>query len=95
MDQINVRFGSLSQGASGIMATYRALQGTLEDLEKKLQPMVSSWNGTAQEAYYQKKTQWEQASNAMAVILQQMGQAVSDAHDNYTSAEKSNTGIWS
>jgi hypothetical protein len=26
--------------------------------------------------------------------LSQMGQAVADAHANYTAAEKSNTGMW-
>jgi WXG100 family type VII secretion target len=76
------------------MATYRQLQSTLEMLESELAPMVTSWDGEAREAYFAQKTKWEQASAAMSQILQQMGQAVADAHANYSAAERSNTGMW-
>jgi 6 kDa early secretory antigenic target len=76
------------------MASYRALQSSLETLESELAPMVASWSGEAQQSYFAQKSKWEQASAAMAQILSQMGQAVADAHANYTAAEKSNTGMW-
>lgn len=88
-------FGSLSGGAAGILSTYRALQGALEGLESKLAPMVSTWSGEAQQAYFQQKKNWEDASAAMAAILQQMGQAVEQAHGNYRAAETSNRNLWS
>lgn len=95
MDTIKVHFDSLSSGAAGITASYRALQSTLEDLQRQLAPMVATWQGSAQEAYHQRKTEWEQASAAMATILSQMGNAVSQAHENYTQAEAANQRIWS
>jgi 6 kDa early secretory antigenic target len=95
MSEIKVSFGSLSGGAAGIGATYRSLQSTLEGLEQQLAPMVSTWTGDAQQAYFQQKQKWDQASAAMATILNQMSQAVDDAHNNYQSAENSNRGLWS
>jgi 6 kDa early secretory antigenic target len=94
-DEVRVNFEALSSGASGIQATYRALQGTLENLESQLAPMVSTWSGDAREAYFQQKGRWEEASTAIAGILAQMGQAVEEAHSNYTGAETANRNIWS
>jgi WXG100 family type VII secretion target len=89
-----VDFGGLGQGSAGIMATHRALQGTLDDLERQLEPMVNSWTGDAKEAYFQQKQKWDSASAAMAQILQQMGRAVDEANSNYQAAENSNRGLW-
>jgi WXG100 family type VII secretion target len=94
VSEVRVDFGSLSAGSEQIMATYRQLQSTLETLEAELTPMVTSWDGEAREAYFAQKAKWEQASAAMAQILMQMGRAVSDAHANYSAAEKSNTSMW-
>ncbi|MFI7589853.1 WXG100 family type VII secretion target [Spongisporangium articulatum] len=94
MGEIKVNFGSLSSGAAGIGASYQALQSTLDGLESQLAPMVSTWTGDAQQAYYAQKTKWEQASAAMATILAQMGQAVDQAGSNYQQAETSNRNLW-
>ncbi|MBI1759157.1 MAG: WXG100 family type VII secretion target [Actinobacteria bacterium] len=94
MDTIKVHFDSLSSGAAAIASSHRALQATLDDLQKKLAPMVATWQGAAQQAYYERKNEWEQASVAMATILSQMGNAVSQAHDSYQAAEASNQRIW-
>jgi len=94
-DEVHVNFESVSGGAAGILATHRALQGTLDNLEAELGPMVNSWTGDAREAYFQQKRKWEEASTAMSTILQQMGQAVEQAHGNYRAAETANRNIWS
>jgi WXG100 family type VII secretion target len=93
--ETHVKFEALSSGATGILGTYRNLQSTLENLESQLAPMVSSWTGDAREAYFQQKKKWDEASQAMAVILQQMGKSVEQAHANYQSAETSNRNLWS
>jgi WXG100 family type VII secretion target len=95
MAEIKVNFGSLSAGAAGIQGTYRALLATLEGLEQELAPMVSTWTGDAQTAYFQQKQKWDQAAAAMSTILNQMGTAVDDAHGNYQAAENSNRNLWS
>jgi len=95
MTEVRVDFGALGTGAAGILSTYRSLQGTLESLESQLAPMVSTWTGDAREAYFIQKKKWDDASAAMATILQQMGQAVDQAHSNYQAAETSNRNLWS
>jgi WXG100 family type VII secretion target len=95
MPEIKVNFGSLSGGAAGIQANYRALVGSIEDLEQQLAPMVSTWTGDAQSAYFAQKQKWDQAAQAMSTILAQMGKAVDDAHSNYQAAENSNRSLWS
>lgn len=95
MTEVRVDFGALGTGAAGIQATYRSLDGTLQNLESQLAPMVTSWTGDAREAYFVQKKKWEDASAAMALILQQMGQAVDQANTNYQAAETSNRNLWS
>jgi len=90
MDDINVNFDALGQGASSIQTTFQALQATLEDLEQQLQPMLGSWSGAAREAYAVQKQNWEQAATGMASVLQRMGLAVGDAQENYTLTENTN-----
>jgi 6 kDa early secretory antigenic target len=94
MTEVHVDFGALGSGAAGIMSTYRSLQGTLENLESQLAPMVATWSGSARDAYFAQKKKWDDASTAMATILQQMGVAVDEANSNYKAAETSNTNLW-
>lgn len=94
MSEVRVDFGALGTGAAGILSTYRALQGSLENLESQLAPMVANWTGEAREAYFVQKKKWDDASASMATILQQMGQAVDQANANYQAAETSNKNLW-
>jgi 6 kDa early secretory antigenic target len=95
MSEIKVNFGSLGAGAAGIGSTHAKLVSTLDDLEANLQPMLQTWDGQAREAYYQCKKEWDAAAAQMATTLQQIGQAVSTANENYQAAEKAATNNWS
>jgi len=94
MSETTVNFGSLQGGHDGIMATFQQLKGTLAHLESQLTPMIGTWTGDAREAYFQQKNKWDDASDAMAAILGQMGQAVGEAHSNYRAAENANISRW-
>lgn len=95
MSEIHVQFESLASGQEGINRGYTTLVQTLEQLESDLAPMISSWSGAAQENYLQCKKQWDDASQALAQVLQQIGQAVGTAHDNYSAAEQAAQANWS
>ncbi len=95
MGEIHVQFESLASGQEGINRTFTALTGTLEQLESDLAPMVQSWSGAAQEAYLQCKKQWDDAAQALAQVLNTIGQAVGTAHDNYSQAERAAQSNWS
>jgi WXG100 family type VII secretion target len=94
MPEISVNFESLALGQDSIRGVYNQLVGTLTQLENDLQPMVSSWSGSAQESYVQCKKQWEQAAAALSTVLSQIGQAVGTANENYQNAEKAAKSNW-
>jgi early secretory antigenic target protein ESAT-6 len=94
MTEIHVNFESLQTGYQGIQGNYAKLSATLEQLNSDLQPMINSWSGAAQESYLACKKQWDDASDALALVLNNIGQAVSQAHDNYTGAEQAARNNW-
>ncbi|HEY3715195.1 MAG TPA: WXG100 family type VII secretion target [Jatrophihabitantaceae bacterium] len=94
MTEINVNFNALLQGQAGIAQTYSRLTSTLEELEGRLAPMLQTWSGSAQESYLQCKKQWDESAAALATVLNSIGSAVGDAHQNYQAAENSAKGNW-
>ncbi len=95
MGEIHVQFESLQAGEQGIRNNYAKLTATLEQLESDLQPMINSWSGAAQESYLTCKKQWDDAALALSQILNNIGQAVGQAHENYTAAETAARANWS
>ncbi|HSV66261.1 MAG TPA: WXG100 family type VII secretion target [Mycobacteriales bacterium] len=91
---VRVSFDALSVGHSEVVAVFKSLTDTLEQLNRDLQPMVSSWTGAAQTAYHEKQSQWNSAADNLATILSQIGTSVRDSHDNYTAAESHNKSLW-
>jgi len=87
-------FGSLTSGEANFSLAARALRDELTDLEGKLKTSLGQWEGDAQSFYWQAKAKWDQAAQDMQNIVQQLGVAIGDAHANYQSAEKANSGIW-
>jgi 6 kDa early secretory antigenic target len=94
MGEIHVQFEALQSGEQGIRNNYAKLTATLEQLESDLQPMISSWSGAAQESYLACKKQWDEAAVALSQVLNSIGQAVGQAHENYTAAETAARGNW-
>ena len=94
MTEIHVNFDSLQSGYQGIQANYRRLQQTLDNLNSDLTPMVASWSGAAQESYVTCKNEWNQGAEALSAVLNNIGVAVNQAHENYTNAENSARNNW-
>ncbi|PZS25276.1 MAG: WXG100 family type VII secretion target [Pseudonocardiales bacterium] len=94
MGEIHVQFESLQTGQQGIHNNYSKLTATIDQLESDLAPMVASWSGAAQEAYLAAKKQWDDAAAALAVVLNNVSQAVGQAHENYTAAEGAARSNW-
>jgi len=92
---INVNFGALQEAQQGIARTYSSLVSTLETLEQELNPLVNTWTGAAQQAYHEKKQQWDTAAANLSQVLNQIGQAVGQANENYQAAEQANRNTWS
>ncbi|SHG69572.1 WXG100 family type VII secretion target [Jatrophihabitans endophyticus] len=94
MGEIKVQFESLAAGEQGIRNNYAKLTATLDQLESDLQPMISTWSGQAQESYLQCKKQWDDAALALSQVLNNIGQAVGQANQNYQSAENAAKSNW-
>jgi early secretory antigenic target protein ESAT-6 len=95
MNEIGVNFEALQTGQAGIQKTYTSLQATLDQLETDLKPMIETWTGAAQEAYLTNKQQWDQGAASLAQVLQNVGRAVGDAHENYQTTHNATKQIWS
>lgn len=94
MGEIHVQFESLQAGEQGIRNNYAKLTATLEQLETDLRPMINTWTGSAQESYLACKKQWDDAAAALSMVLSNIGQAVGQAHENYSAAENSARSNW-
>lgn len=94
-DYTRANFGSLTEGESQFSLAARALMDELHDLEGKLRTKLAQWDGDAQGAYWIFQKQWDTAAKDMQNVVAQLGVAINDAHQNYTAAERANTGIWS
>lgn len=95
MGEIKVTFESLAAGEQGIRTNYSRLTATLDQLESDLRPMLTAWTGSAQESYQVCKQQWDSAAVALSQVLNNIGTAVGQAHENYTAAETAARSNWS
>lgn len=93
-DYTRANFSQLQQSQADFHLALRALQDTLHDLETDLQSHLAQWEGGAQQAYGVAKSQWDGAAAHMASVLGGLGMVIGDAHENYSSAERANQGIW-
>jgi|ERR1700730_3169205 WXG100 family type VII secretion target len=87
-------FGALQQGEQDFQQTYNATRQTLDELASDLQRSLSEWEGDAQAAYHQAKAQWDAASAHMATVMNALGGVIGTAHENYSGAERANSGMW-
>jgi WXG100 family type VII secretion target len=94
-DLTEVQFGTMAEGEAEFASTYQSLHSTLTTLESQLQSSLSQWTGAAQAAYHVEKAKWEAAAADMASVVSQLGKAIGISNQNYQSAERANTGMWS
>ncbi len=87
-------FGTLEQSQADFASTYSAFHDSLTTLDGQLKGNLSEWSGSAQQAYYQAKTIWDNAAADMANVLQQLGVVIGVANHNYTVTESANTRMW-
>jgi WXG100 family type VII secretion target len=93
-DYTLANFGALQQGEADFRQTYAATKQTLDELASDLERTLAEWQGDAQVAYHQAKAQWDAAAAHMATVMNALGGVIGTAHENYTGAERSNTGMW-
>jgi len=93
-DTIKVSFAGLQQGAVDIGNSAKAIDTHLDQLKKDLQPLVSTWTGTASENYQAFQGEWDKAAADLQQVLASIGTAVSRAGDDYADGERNNANRW-
>lgn len=66
-----------------LWAETQKIQNYLNDLQQNLQGMMSTWDGTAREAYRIAQTNWNAACDNMRGTLQQAYHASQEIHNQY------------
>lgn len=88
-------FGALSSSAENYAIVASTLQKELDELESSLQQKLSQWDGNARHQYTICKQRWDNAAADMHRVIQKLGLAIGNAHENYSAAEKYGVNIWS
>jgi WXG100 family type VII secretion target len=95
MSELLVNFGQLQAAAGHIDTAIGALHTQLDDLESAAKPLISTWNGNAQDAYQQRQQQWTRAAQDLTQILQSIKKALEESTQEYIQTEKTNTSLFS
>ncbi|MDA3625063.1 WXG100 family type VII secretion target [Saccharopolyspora oryzae] len=92
MSEINVNFAELQQASDDLQAAAQKIQGELDDLESKIQKLISTWEGEAQQSYHAAQQEWDKEAANMQETAAKMGMAVGAANEAFQAGEKKNAG---
>lgn len=93
-DRLVVNFAALQQAGADIQNAINTMQQQLSDAESAAQPLVSTWEGAAQEAYQERQQKWRQASEELTNMLTQIKGAVEESAQEYQQTEQRNTQLF-
>ena len=93
-DKIVVDFGSLAQAAQDINTAINSMESQLSDCEQAAQPLVSTWEGAAQESYGIRQQKWRSAAGDLTQMLRDIQRAVEDSASNFQDAENRNKALF-
>jgi WXG100 family type VII secretion target len=88
--EITVSFAALAQASGDIQNAVKTLNSELDALKQGIAPLLSTWTGEAQTAYYQKQSQWEQAAGDINQLLGEIKMAVDRSAEMMMAREKAN-----
>lgn len=94
MNFIRYSFGEIAAAAEDIRSTSASINGLLEDLKGRIQPMVSTWEGESSDAYQQSQRKWDHAAEELNQILATIAQAVSDGNDRMSDINRRAAASW-
>jgi WXG100 family type VII secretion target len=66
------------------------MQSELADLEKGIQPLLHTWDGAAKDAYHQRQSEWNSASQDLSQLLGQIKAGVVKSAEIMQAREQAN-----
>jgi WXG100 family type VII secretion target len=94
VDEIAVDFRALEDGEASLRRAVDEIQVHLEELERCVQELLSTWTGQAAEAYREAQHEWDAAMAGMRENLRELHGLIVTAHGNHASAVRTNNNIW-
>lgn len=91
-DQITVGFGALQTAAGDLSRGTATANQRLDQLQSDIAPMVSTWEGGAQQAYLRVQQKWDTAQQDLTRALGDLQKAVAQSTDQYQAGESQNIG---
>jgi len=88
--EIRYNFPVLLSAADSCASNVKRLSGDLDGLKQRLQPLLSTWDGDAKQAYYTRQSQWESAANDLRDLLGQIERALRASAEKMQSREAAN-----
>jgi WXG100 family type VII secretion target len=90
-----VTFAAIEDASVRSGATNRTIQVLLDDLYRRLQPMIAAWSGEAAEGFQYQHKAWTQAADDLNSVLGHISTLLLDTHESYTAAENAVAELWS
>ncbi|MEU4218281.1 WXG100 family type VII secretion target [Actinoplanes sp. NPDC026623] len=84
---LKVNFVSLAQAGADIQKALTDLDTKLSQLQTDARPLVDTWEGAAQTAYYARQERWTRASDDLKDILRNIKVAVDHSAQDYATTE--------
>jgi WXG100 family type VII secretion target len=85
---------TMQQAMDDLMISAEKLKNVLGQLQTELQPMISTWSGSAQECYAQCQAEWNAACTDMQNLLTKSGITVDQAATLYGNTDLKIAGAW-
>jgi len=93
-DFVLANFASLSEGEAAFAQSYNGLTSAVSNLQAQLQGSLTSWEGSAQAAYHEAQTIWNNAIADMGQVITAMSSVIGEANINYQGAERTNSSMF-
>lgn len=92
MSRVKVDHAVMEHAHAQMNQISRAIDEKLDTLRSGLQRI--DWQGTDQQAYQAHQAAWDAAVKDINAILNEIGNAVGIARENYVTTEMSNSKLW-
>ena len=93
-DQLVIDFAAMQQAAADIQSAINKMRSDLDQLDSDAKPLVSTWEGEAQQAYHQRQLTWTNAANDLEQILRSIQKALVESTQDYQATETSNRNLF-
>jgi WXG100 family type VII secretion target len=87
LDGLKVVHGGLEAAAADLMGIVSRIDARMQQLERELEPLRTSWIGEAQSAYADAKRRWDAAITEMRDLLRDTAVQVTRSDADYRAAD--------